>query len=150
MVFVLATPDYQLIHDALDYDHHAVSIAQGEGFATSYGRETAFRPPAFPIFLAGVYELVGVEDKAERVEAARLANALVGTGIVALIGLIAFQLWGRRTSHCRARARRDLRAADPRRAVRDVRAAVRALPARRDRRASCTRGPTRGCCWPGC
>ena len=31
-----------------------------------------------------------------RVEAARLANALVGTGIVALIGLIAFQLWGRR------------------------------------------------------
>ena len=99
VVFVLATPDYQLIHDALDYDHHAVSIAQGEGFATSYGRETAFRPPAFPIFLAGVYELVGVEDKAERVEAARLANALVGTGIVALIGLIAFQLWGRRTSH---------------------------------------------------
>ena len=28
--------------------------------------------------------------------AARIANAFVGTGIVALIGLIAFQLWGRR------------------------------------------------------
>ena len=45
-----------------------------------------------------MYELVGVGDKAARVEAARIANAFVGTGIVALIGLIAFQLWGRRVA----------------------------------------------------
>jgi 4-amino-4-deoxy-L-arabinose transferase-like glycosyltransferase len=98
IAFVLATPDYQLIHDAIDYDRHAVSIAQGNGFALSYGRPTAFRPPAYPMFVAGVYELVGVEDKAARVQAARIANAFVGTGIVALIGLIAFQLWGRRVA----------------------------------------------------
>jgi 4-amino-4-deoxy-L-arabinose transferase-like glycosyltransferase len=62
----------------------------------SYGRPTAFRPPAYPIFVAGVYAVVGTADKAQRVEWARIANAFVGVGIVALIGLIAFQLWGRR------------------------------------------------------
>jgi 4-amino-4-deoxy-L-arabinose transferase-like glycosyltransferase len=96
VAFVLATPNYQLIHDALDYDNHAASIAQGHGFALSYGRPTAFRPPAYPIFLAGIYKLVGTENKADRVRAARLANAVVGTAIVALIGLLAFQFWGRR------------------------------------------------------
>ena len=95
---MLATPNYTLIHDAIDYDRHAASIAAGNGFALSYGRPTAFRPPAYPIFVAGVYEVVGFEDKAARIEAARIANAFVGTGIVALIGLIAFQLWGRRVA----------------------------------------------------
>ena len=93
--FVLATPDYRLVHDARDYHNHAVSIASGHGFALSYGRPTAFRPPAYPYFLAGVYKLGGFEQRATRVEAARIANAFVGTGIVALIGLIAFQIWGR-------------------------------------------------------
>jgi 4-amino-4-deoxy-L-arabinose transferase-like glycosyltransferase len=98
VAFVLATPNYQLVHDAIDYDHHAQSIAQGHGFAPSYGRPTAFRPPAYPIFVAGVYELTGTVNApvADRNRAARLANALVGTAIVALIGLIALQLWGRR------------------------------------------------------
>jgi 4-amino-4-deoxy-L-arabinose transferase-like glycosyltransferase len=96
IIFVLATPNYTLVADALDYDRHATSIVQGHGFALSYGRPTAFRPPAYPIFLAGVYEVVGTGDKAQRVEWGRIANAFVGVGIVALIGLIAFQLWGRR------------------------------------------------------
>jgi 4-amino-4-deoxy-L-arabinose transferase-like glycosyltransferase len=90
---VLATPHYQLVHDALDYDHHAASIAAGHGFTYSYGRPTAFRPPAYPYFLGAVYVVTG-----RNVEAARIANAFVGTGIVALIGLIAFQLWGRRAA----------------------------------------------------
>ncbi|HEY6890175.1 MAG TPA: glycosyltransferase family 39 protein [Solirubrobacter sp.] len=96
VAFVLATPNYTLVHDAIDYDRHAASIATGHGFALSYGRPTAFRPPAYPFFLAGVYKVVGTGDKAQRVEWARIANAFVGVGIVALIGLIAFQLWGRR------------------------------------------------------
>jgi 4-amino-4-deoxy-L-arabinose transferase-like glycosyltransferase len=91
LAFVLATPNYTLVHDALDYQRHAVSIADGHGFALSYGRPTAFRPPAYPIFLAAVYAITGPD-----VEWGRIANALVGTGIVALIGVIAFQLWGRR------------------------------------------------------
>ncbi|HWK25856.1 MAG TPA: glycosyltransferase family 39 protein [Solirubrobacter sp.] len=94
VAFVLATPGYALVDDALDYDRHGVSIATGHGFALSYGRPTAFRPPAYPLLVAGVYEVVGTGPS--RIEAARLANAVVSTGIVALIGLIAFQLWGRR------------------------------------------------------
>ena len=91
VAFVLATPNYALVHDALDYQRHAVSIADGHGFALSYGRPTAFRPPAYPIFLAAVYLVTGPD-----VEWGRIANAFVGVGIVALIGVIAFQLWGRR------------------------------------------------------
>ena len=93
VAWVLATPDYRLVHDALDYNRHAISIANGDGFALSYGRPTAFRPPTYPIFLAGVYWVFGPS-----LEWARLANALVGTGIVALIGVIAFQVWGRRVA----------------------------------------------------
>ncbi|MDA0136336.1 ArnT family glycosyltransferase [Solirubrobacter deserti] len=93
VAWVLATPDYRLVHDALDYNRHAISLANGDGFALSYGRETAFRPPTYPIFLAGVYWVFGPS-----LEWARLANALVGTGIVALIGVIAHQVWGNRVA----------------------------------------------------
>jgi 4-amino-4-deoxy-L-arabinose transferase-like glycosyltransferase len=93
VAFVLATPHYTLVHDALDYQRHAASIADGHGFALSYGRPTAFRPPAYPIFLAAVYAVTGPD-----VEWGRIANAFVGAGIVTLIGVIAFQLWGRRVA----------------------------------------------------
>ena len=93
VAWVFATPDYRLVHDALDYNRHAISLANGDGFALSYGRETAFRPPAYPIFLAAVYWIFGPS-----LEWARLANALVGTGIVALIGVISLQVWNKRVA----------------------------------------------------
>jgi 4-amino-4-deoxy-L-arabinose transferase-like glycosyltransferase len=98
----VATPDYVLVHDARDYDRHARSIAQGDGFADSVrpGRHTAFRPPAYPILLAGVYKLTGVEraTQSRRMVPARIVQALIGTLIVGLIGLVAAQLWDRRRS----------------------------------------------------
>jgi 4-amino-4-deoxy-L-arabinose transferase-like glycosyltransferase len=99
--YVLATPDYVIVHDARDYDRHARSIATGQGYAKIGGgpdRLTAFRPPAYPYFLAGVYEIAGVAraDKEDRARAGRIANAFVGTAIVALIGLLAAQLFDRR------------------------------------------------------
>jgi len=96
LVWVLATPDYTLVHDAVDYDRHAAHLVQFGSFETSYSRKTAFRPPAFPWLLAGAYWVFG--DGEHRVELARIVNVFVGTGIVALIGLLAFQLWGRRES----------------------------------------------------
>lgn len=93
---VLATPHYQLVADAIDYDKHAVSIVTQHRFAFAYGRPTAFRPPAYPLFVAAVYWIFGTGP--DRIEVARLANAFVGAGIVALIGVLAHQLWDRRVA----------------------------------------------------
>ena len=100
LLYLLATPDQVLVHDARDYDRHAQSIASGQGFSYAVvpGRPTAFRPPAYPVFLAGVYRLAGVEDAPveERTRAARIAGIGVGAAIVALVGLLALQLFGSR------------------------------------------------------
>src|SRR5690349_7891023 len=101
--YVALTPGYAIVDDARDYDAHARSIAAGDGFARlgpGPERVTAFRPPAYPLLLAGVYRLTGHETKADtrRVVDGRIANALVGTAIVALIGVLALQLFDRRVA----------------------------------------------------
>jgi len=102
LLFILATPGHALVHDGRDYDRHARSIAQGQGYPSAIepGRETAFRPPAYPYLLAGVYRLTGVEraDAAVRLVPARVTGAVIGTLIVALLGILVAQLWGRRVS----------------------------------------------------
>jgi Dolichyl-phosphate-mannose-protein mannosyltransferase len=73
-----------------------VSIARGSGYLESRfpaGGPSAFRPPGYPYFLAGVYKVAG-----HRVRAARLAQALLGTAVVALIALLAWRLWDRRVA----------------------------------------------------
>ena len=98
IAYVDATPNYTLRHDARDYDVHARSIAQGDGYSKTlaHGRPTAFRPPGYPYFLGGVYKVFGVEraPAPRRLRVARIAQAFVGTAIVALVGLLAAQLWG--------------------------------------------------------
>jgi 4-amino-4-deoxy-L-arabinose transferase-like glycosyltransferase len=96
--YVAVTPDYAIVHDARDYDYHARSIARGEGYGLSFQLPTAFRPPGYSFLLAGVYDVAGVarEGVDERVPPARIVQAFVGTLAVALIGVIAAQLWGRR------------------------------------------------------
>ncbi|MEN3284717.1 MAG: hypothetical protein V7607_5857 [Solirubrobacteraceae bacterium] len=99
--YVAATPGYEAIDDAHNYDVHARSIAAGHGFArigSGPSGETAFRPPGYPYLLAGVYSLSGVERarSSTRMLAGRVANAVVGTVIVALIGVLSAQLFGRR------------------------------------------------------
>jgi 4-amino-4-deoxy-L-arabinose transferase-like glycosyltransferase len=98
--YVAVTPDYVMVHDARDYDNAAQSIARGDGYPTSRGRPTAFRPPAYPVLLAGVYTVAGLERASEhdRVRAARILGIFIGTLIVALIGVVAAQLWGRRVA----------------------------------------------------
>jgi 4-amino-4-deoxy-L-arabinose transferase-like glycosyltransferase len=96
--YVDATPNYALRHDAVDYDTHARSIAEGQGYSKTlaHGRPTAFRPPGYPYFLGGVYKVFGVEraPAAKRLHVARIAQAFVGTAIVALVGVLGAQLWG--------------------------------------------------------
>jgi 4-amino-4-deoxy-L-arabinose transferase-like glycosyltransferase len=98
IAYVDATPNYGLRHDAHDYDVHARSIAQGNGFSKTlaHGRPTAFRPPGYPYFLGAVYLVFRAdrEPTRQRVRVARIAQAFVGTAIVALVGVLAAQLWG--------------------------------------------------------
>jgi 4-amino-4-deoxy-L-arabinose transferase-like glycosyltransferase len=99
--YVALTPGYEIVHDARDYDAHARSIASGHGFADigpgPSGR-TAFRPPGYPYFLAGVYALGGRgwTQGSTRIVGGRVANAIVGTAIVALVGVLWAQLFDRR------------------------------------------------------
>jgi 4-amino-4-deoxy-L-arabinose transferase-like glycosyltransferase len=100
--YVAVTPDYRLVDDATDYDRHAASIARGDGYADVGlpGRKSAFRPPGYPYLLGAVYRVTGVQDAPvqNRIHVARVFNALLGTLVVALIGLVAAQLWDRRTA----------------------------------------------------
>ena len=59
--YMVATPGYELVHDATDYDRAARTVAAGEGWPLAHGRATTFRPPAYPLLLAGVYKVAGVE-----------------------------------------------------------------------------------------
>ena len=80
--------------DAADYARHAASIADHGSYPQSgiapNGGPTAFRPPAYPLQLAAVYELLGRDD------GPRVVGALIGTLAVALLGLCALWLFGRR------------------------------------------------------
>ncbi len=82
--------------DPEDFSRTAASIAHGHGYPQSNrapgGGPTAFRPPGYPIILSGVYAIAGHAVPG----VGRLAGAVLGTLSVALIGLIALRLWGRR------------------------------------------------------
>jgi 4-amino-4-deoxy-L-arabinose transferase-like glycosyltransferase len=107
--YVAATPNYLPIHDDHDYDRLACSIVRGSGYAAvgpatppngcgravAHPRPTAFRAPLWPTTLAGVYA-ISAPLTSDRWLAARVANAVLGTIAVALMGFIAGRLWGRR------------------------------------------------------
>jgi 4-amino-4-deoxy-L-arabinose transferase-like glycosyltransferase len=96
VVHVVATHGWAPIADPADYVRNAVSIAHGHGMAPSivpHGGPSALRPPAYPYFLGGVFALTG-----DSFTAGRFASALLGVVSVALVGLIARELWGRRVA----------------------------------------------------
>jgi 4-amino-4-deoxy-L-arabinose transferase-like glycosyltransferase len=97
-VVVGTTPDFDpsTAADPADYQRHALSISRGDGYPESLvagGGPTASRPPLYTYWLGGVFKLSG-----ERVSTARYAQAVIGTLTVALLGLLAWQIWGRRVA----------------------------------------------------
>ena len=110
LALVAATPGYAPQHDDRGYDRLACGLVAGKGYTRTgpatpahgcgdgaTGRPTAFRPPGYPMFLAAAYtvaEPLGVG----RWTAARVLQAFLGAAIVALLGLVAWQLFGRRTA----------------------------------------------------
>jgi 4-amino-4-deoxy-L-arabinose transferase-like glycosyltransferase len=117
-LIVLAADDgYRPANDAHDFHRHAASIAGGDGYPEAIysggGGDSAFRPPGYPLFLAGVYAAAGATggeaqpfaaDDGEEASygdawaAGRVANALLGVLAVLLVYLIANRLWGRRVA----------------------------------------------------
>jgi 4-amino-4-deoxy-L-arabinose transferase-like glycosyltransferase len=83
--------------DSADYDRHGQTLAFGHQYPDSWlaadGGPSAFRPPGFPLFIAAVYLLPGAN-----VMTGLAVQAALGTVVVALIGVLAWQLWGRRTA----------------------------------------------------
>jgi 4-amino-4-deoxy-L-arabinose transferase-like glycosyltransferase len=107
--FVAATPHYTPIHDDHDYDRLACSIIGGGGYSNTgpptppgscvtpeqVARPTAYRPPGYPMALAALYGAVAPLH-VDRWTVARVAQALLGTVVAGLIGLVAGLVWGRR------------------------------------------------------
>ena len=91
---IVATPGHELVSDPADYARHAYSLVHDGSYPESVvtGGPTAIRPPAFPFLVAGVFAVSG-----DRVGAVRVVQALLGALIVALIALIAREIWGPRT-----------------------------------------------------
>ena len=92
---VVATTDYEPVFDAAAFDRYARSLSAGDGYPESTlaasGGPTAYRPPAYPALLGGVYRVSG-----DSIDAARAVQALLGGATVALTGLLALMLFGRR------------------------------------------------------
>jgi 4-amino-4-deoxy-L-arabinose transferase-like glycosyltransferase len=95
LAMILVTPHFTFWGDPVDYQRLAASIAGGHGFAPTTiatpGTPSAFRPPAYPFTLGGLYALVGVHP-----QAARALGALLGVLAVALLAYLGRALWGRR------------------------------------------------------
>ena len=91
VALLAATPHLPLANDPADYQRLAVSISSGHGFGTTVvapgGGPTAFRPPLWPLFLAGLYWVVGAH-----VVVARAVEVVLGVLTVALVGVLARRL----------------------------------------------------------
>jgi 4-amino-4-deoxy-L-arabinose transferase-like glycosyltransferase len=98
LLAVAATDNYPLRTDSSDYQRHAVSISEGDGYPESTiapgGGPTAFRPPLYPYFMGTVYSVTGRPTW----NVVRAAQAFLGVLTVALIALIALRIWGQRVA----------------------------------------------------
>jgi 4-amino-4-deoxy-L-arabinose transferase-like glycosyltransferase len=77
--------------DPDEYDAYAWSLLQGEGYR--HGPLLARRPPLLPLLLAASYAIGGHSPIV-----ARLLQVAMGTGLCALVFLIARRLYGERTA----------------------------------------------------
>lgn len=86
---LLVGPDYLPEADAADYHDIAVNLAAGQGYRLGNGALTASRPPLFPLLLAAVYALLGVNPLA-----GLGLQVVIGAGIVLATYALARQLFG--------------------------------------------------------
>lgn len=99
-VWEVQRTSYTPANDAGSYLALASEVAHTGDYSTRGGAggsrgPTAYFPPAFPYFLAAV-DLIGGHrtPRGAAVEPARLAQAVLGTATVALVGLVALEVFG--------------------------------------------------------
>jgi 4-amino-4-deoxy-L-arabinose transferase-like glycosyltransferase len=109
LAVVALTPGYVPIHDDADYDRHACWVVD-HGFLPARvppyvgarncqpvrdrgNAPTAYRPPLWPALLGATYVLPRPAGMS-RWTAGRIVQALIGTALAALVGLIALELCG--------------------------------------------------------
>jgi 4-amino-4-deoxy-L-arabinose transferase-like glycosyltransferase len=91
---------YKPINDAGSYLKLAGEIANSGSYSSKdFGAggtrgPSAYFPPGFPYFLAAVDTVSGHTTRPAVVQPARISQAVLGTITVALIGLLAFELFG--------------------------------------------------------
>jgi 4-amino-4-deoxy-L-arabinose transferase-like glycosyltransferase len=91
---------YRPVNDAGSYLTLASQIAHTGDYSSRLGAggtrgPTAYFPPGFPYFLAAVDLISGnTTPRGGAIQPARFSQALLGTLTVALVGLIAFELFG--------------------------------------------------------
>jgi len=72
-----------LRQDEPDYDAIATNLAAGRGFAVFPGQPSAWRPPAYPAFLAAIYKLAGRDFAV-----VRFVQCLIGAATCGLVFLL--------------------------------------------------------------
>jgi 4-amino-4-deoxy-L-arabinose transferase-like glycosyltransferase len=93
LAYVAVVPAVPLETDATYYDTIGWNLAQGKGFSNQAGEPTAFRPPGYPLLLAGVYYVAG-----HNLDGVRWIQALLGAGICVLVCLTARRLYDDRSA----------------------------------------------------
>jgi 4-amino-4-deoxy-L-arabinose transferase-like glycosyltransferase len=102
LAFIAATPGYSpVVHDDRYYDALACSISK-TGVYPPFRRqplqESAYRPPGYPYFLAGIYSLTGCTEGALPTRDSawpRIAGAVLDALVVVMIAWLAARWWGR-------------------------------------------------------
>ena len=77
------------VGDAEDYHQLAARLVEGRGYVNAAGKPTAWRPPAYPVFLAGVYKFAGVS-----VQRATLVQVIVGGLTVLMLTALGVMILG--------------------------------------------------------
>lgn len=71
------------VADAADYHQLATGLSESRGYVNSSGQKTAWRPPAYPLFLASIYRIAG-----PRVSAAVFVQVVIGA--LTVLALVLF------------------------------------------------------------
>jgi 4-amino-4-deoxy-L-arabinose transferase-like glycosyltransferase len=97
LLAVRLTPGYVPYHDDRSYLLHVLALERTGSYPVFYYGvhqvQTAYRPPGLPYLLAGVHWLFGGALPTDRT-----VQVVVGTVLVALVGVVARQVWDRRTA----------------------------------------------------